>query len=362
MNLAKSLRTIATLAGFGVAAWLLARLFSQTNPAAVAAAASHAGPWVALAVVPFGVGMTIDALGLLVLVRALGHRVGLRQVLPVRLASEALHITMPAGFLASDAAHAVLLERQCGVPVRDGLVASIARKWLVMRSHALYIAFGAAVGAAALAKVSAGLFGRPGLVWVVAASALVPVATSSAIGAGLLGRSTFSRLHGALAKLPFRRVARWVEATRHHAATTDEQVGRLRGERRSIVLGTAAFLGCWCFESLESFLLLRLVGADVALGGVFAIEAGLSLVRSAAILAPSGLGVVDLGYATVLPFLGADGGAAPAFVILKRAKELVWVIVGYAILGVMRARSPGKAPAPVPSTEPVGWRASASSG
>ena len=62
------------------------------------------------------------------------------------------------------------------------------------------------------------------------------------------------------------------------------------------------------------------------------------MVRSAVVLAPSGLGVVDLGYATVLPMLGADAGGAPAFVLLKRAKEIFWVLAGYAILAAWRNR------------------------
>ncbi len=337
-----SARTALTVAGAALAVLLLGRLFSQCSPSAVVAAVGHAGPLVAFGLLPFGVGMAFDTVGLMVLVRALGHRVSFWHVLPVRLASEALHVSMPAGFLASDAAHAVLLEGSGGVPTRDGLVATIARKWLVIRSHVLYIGIGAAAGFAALSRLSMGLFGRPGLPWVVAVSAFVPLALSSAIGAGLLGRSTFSRLHDALSRLPFRRLSRWLESSRHHAVSTDAQVARLRAARTATLAATAAFLACWCLESLESALLLRLVGASVPLGGVFAIEAGLSLVRSAAILAPSGLGVVDLGYAAVLPVLGADAGAAPAFVILKRGKELVWVAIGYAILAVLRTRARGK--------------------
>jgi hypothetical protein len=347
MRIGKPGRIALTIAGAAVAALLLGRLFSQANPSAVVAAAAHAGPMIVLSVAPFAVGMTFDAIGLLVLVRALGHRVGFWHVLPVRLASEALHISMPAGFLASDAAHAVLLEGNTGVPSRDGLVASIARKWLVMRSHVFYIVIGAVFGFAALSRLSVGLFGRPGLPWIVAASSIVPLALSAAIGASLLGRSTFSRLHTVLTRLPFPRFAQWVESRRHEAVSTDAQIARLRGARAATLIATASFFGCWCLESLESALLLRLVGAEVPLGAVFAIEAGLSLVRSAAILAPSGLGVVDLGYATVLPVLGADAGAAPAFVILKRAKEVVWVAIGYAILGVLRARAPGKPPSGV---------------
>ncbi len=338
-TVSKQTRACLAIAGLSVAALLLARLFAQTNASAVASAVKSAGPFVVTAVVPFAFGMALDSLGLVALLRALGHHVTLRQVLPVRLASEALHVSMPAGFLASDAAHAVLLESHCNVPGRDGLVASIARKWLVMRSHTVYIVVGALAGFAALAKLSDTLFGRPGLPWIVVASAAIPFGVSAAIGAGVLGRCTFSRLHSWLAKLPSRRLSCWVEARRHDAVATDAQVGRLHAARGAKFLAAGAFLGCWCLESLESALLLRLVGADIPLRSVFAIEAGLSLVRSAAILAPSGLGVVDLGYATVLPVLGADAGAAPAFVLLKRARELVWVALGYAVLASLRARS-----------------------
>jgi hypothetical protein len=64
------------------------------------------------------------------------------------------------------------------------------------------------------------------------------------------------------------------------------------------------------------------------------------MVRSVAVLAPSGLGVVDLGYATVLRALGGEPGAVAAFVLLRRAKEAVWVAAGYAILAAERKLRP----------------------
>jgi uncharacterized membrane protein YbhN (UPF0104 family) len=276
--------------------------------------------------------MTFDTWGQVVLLKALGHRTTVAQLLPVRFASEALHVTMPAGFVAADTATTLMLRDRCDVPLRDGVVASIARKWLVMRSHSGYIAVGAIVGFPALAVVSQKMIGSAGaLPWIVLASATVPLALSSAVAAGLLGRSTFSRLHQALTRLPWSWLRCWLDKHHREASSTDSQVLRLRASRSATWLACLAFLGAWCFEALESVLLLRLAGADVGIAPVFAVEAGLSLVRSAVVIAPSGLGVVDLGYATVLPMLGADAGAAPAFVLLKRAKEVVWVLFGYAL-------------------------------
>jgi hypothetical protein len=306
---------------------------------------SSAGPLVLVGLVPFGIGMSLDAYGLVVLVRALGHRTTFLQTLPVRIATEALHISVPAGVVASDTATAMLLEARCGVPVRDGVVASLARRWLVMRAHSAYIALGAVAGFTALASVSRTLMHSSALPWMVIASSVVPLVLSGAVGAGLLGRSTFARLHATLARIPSPRLARWLEARRHDATATDGQVARLRASRAAMNGATLSFFFCWCFEALESALLLRLIGAPIDLAAVFAIEAGLSLVRSAAVIAPSGLGVVDLGYATVLPALGADGGAAAAFVLMKRAKEAVWVLLGYAILAGVRRGAPRAQPA-----------------
>lgn len=331
-------KTILSVLGCLVAVVILAALMSRADPAATWAAISYAGPLAFTAVVPFALGITADACGLWVMVRSLGHDTPLSQILPVRLASEALHISIPAGFVASDTATAMMLQSRCGVPVRDGVVASIGRKWLVMRAHAAYILVGAITGFPALVVISRSLLGGTSLPWIVMASSLIPLALSAALGAGLLGKSTFSRLHGALTRIPSRPLRRWLESRRHEATLTDSQAARLRTTPGATSRATLAFLVTWTFEALESALLLRLVGVHIELGAVFAIEAGLSLVRSAVVLAPSGLGVVDLGYATVLPMLGADAGGAPAFVLLKRAKEIFWVLAGYALLAAWRSK------------------------
>ncbi len=332
-------KTTLTVLGCVVAAGILAALVSRADPAATWAAFRYAGPMAFTALIPFGLGLTADAAGLLVMVRALGHDVSLRQILPVRLASEALHISVPAGFVASDTATAMMLQTRCGVPVRDGIVASLGRKWLVMRAHGAYIVVGALAGFHALAVLSRALLGGTNLPWIVAASSLIPLSLSAALGAGLLGKSTFARLHGHLARVPSVRLRRWLESRRGDAAMTDSQATRLRATPGATSRATLAFVVTWTFEALESALLLRLVGVHIDLGAVFAIEAGLSLVRSAVVIAPSGLGVVDLGYATVLPMLGADAGGAPAFVLLKRAKEVLWVLAGYAVLAAWRTRA-----------------------
>ncbi len=338
---ARVMRGVAAALGAVLVLSLLAHLLANVGLKETLRALGTGGPFVVLAPLPFAAGMALDALGTVVLLRALGSRATFTQMFPVRIASEALHISLPAGFIASDTATAVLLASRCDVPMGDGIVALVARKWLVMRAHAAYIAIGAVAGLVPLAVLSRSLIGGNALPWAVLASAVIPLAASYAVGLGLLGRATFAGLVGALGRLPSARLRSWLRARRDDAVTTDAQAARLRTATRATTLATLAFFAGWVVEALESTLLLRLVGADIPFCAVIAVEGGLSLLRSLAVVAPPGLGIVDLGYATVLPAFGAEPGAAPAFLLLKRAKEIAWVAVGYAILAASRGRPAG---------------------
>src|SRR5579862_7631442 len=151
---------------------LIAHAFAGVDLASTGRALLRMGAAAPLVLLPFAGGMLFDTVGVCALLRPLGHRVTLRAVLPIRIATEALHLTAPAGFLVADSTAAALLESRCAVPLADGGVVALARRWLVMRAHFAYIALGAAIGFGVLAAASARAFGGAWLPWVVAASAL----------------------------------------------------------------------------------------------------------------------------------------------------------------------------------------------
>jgi len=70
------------------------------------------------------------------------------------------------------------------------------------------------------------------------------------------------------------------------------------------------------------------------------VETALILVRALAMPVPGGLGVQDLGYVLALRTLGVADvtTVATAFVLLKRGKDLFWVLLGLALLSVGRRR------------------------
>ncbi|HLK37376.1 MAG TPA: lysylphosphatidylglycerol synthase domain-containing protein [Polyangiaceae bacterium] len=318
------------------AAILLARAFRVVDGGATWAALASAGPCAPLALLPFVLAMTTDAAGMLLLLRVLGHEVSLRRLVPIRIATEALHLTAPAGFVVADTATASLLDAQCGVPIGQGAVLAIARKWLVMRAHAAYIAGGVVWGASMLAAVSQRCLGGPWLPWVVGACALAPLALSLGLGSGFRGRPALVRLQTAVARLGWGALSARVARCRASAAAVDGHLAKVGADRASTWAASAAFLACWVLESAETAVIVRLVGGPFDLRLAMAAEIGISMIRSVGNVAPAGLGFQEASYITLLPAMGLPAPIAAAFVLLKRAKELAWIAVGYGLLGAMR--------------------------
>jgi uncharacterized membrane protein YbhN (UPF0104 family) len=206
-----------------------------------------------------------------------------------------------------------------------------------MRTHAAYIALSVALGYGVLAARSSSLIGAQGLPWLVLASAAVPLALSFAMSQSLTGGVFVAKLHGALARIPSARLRAWLSSRRARFQETDDCFRRFRTAPPARTrAATLLIFTQWLVESLETLVILRVLGVDIGFIEVMSFEAALSLLRSFAFFAPAGIGVQDVGYVAFLGGAGIPNAAAiaAAFVMLKRAKEIFWIAVGYAILFV----------------------------
>jgi glycosyltransferase 2 family protein len=88
------------------------------------------------------------------------------------------------------------------------------------------------------------------------------------------------------------------------------------------------FLCGWLCESLETYLILRLLGVELDFFAIASVEVMLSFAKNVLFILPAGIGVQDVGYVSCLAGLGVpdalDVGAA--FSVLKRGKELFWAV------------------------------------
>jgi hypothetical protein len=292
------------------------------------------GPAVLVVLVPFPLALACDAMGWRRLLAALDHHVRVAPLLKVRVAIEAVTNTTPAGAVWAEALSPVLVARRTGAPVPDVVAASTAKRWLLVRMHAAYVTLAAAFGAAALSRASRSLVGTDLIVAIVLAGAFALVIGSLGAEALTARGQLAGRVSRFLGRTRLRRLEQWLEGRHHHFTHADAQIGRLADDVPATRAASAWILGLWFFEGLETFIILRLLGAPLGLAEVMSFDAALSVVRSAAIFAPAGIGVQDLGYLAVLEAYGIPeaSGIGPAFVVIKRLKEALWIGLGFVLI------------------------------
>ena len=298
------------------------------------------GPVALVVMVPFPIAIALDAWAWKVLLAGLDRRVPFGTLFKVRLASEAVTSSAPLGALLADALQPVLVARRADVPLEDVYAASTAKRWTVVRMHGTYVTVACAFGRDTLDRASPALLHSAWLLALCLASAGGLVLVSIGIEALAAHGQVAGRVSGMLGNARFTRLKTWIEARQHRFAHADVQLARLS---RNTGVGLSAswrMLGLWIFEGLETYLIFRLLGAPLGFVEVMAIDAALSVVRSSAMFAPAGIGVQDVGYFAMLDALGVPGAASlgPAFIVIKRVKEAIWVAIGFAILARLGPR------------------------
>lgn len=180
------------------------------------------------------------------------------------------------------------------------------------------------------------------------------------LAAGVAGAASFVWLQLGAGPL-FRALAERIAGDRIAGASAgvDQLQAELSGIYRRgarLTLATALhFLG-WIGTGVAGWVGYRLLGADIDLASVLAIEALLQVVLTAAFLVPGAIGVQEAGYAAI----GAAFGLAPelslGLSLLRRARDLAFGIPVLLIWQLTEARGlvrfpTGRAPSRPPGAE-----------
>jgi uncharacterized protein (TIRG00374 family) len=271
----------------------------------------------------------------------LGARPPFPRLLAVRVTVDALMLGLPSGAVVSETVQPILLKRRCGVPFERAIVASVARKFFVVVSHGLFLAAATILAWTLLDQDSTAAIGRRGLPWLLLAAALVLVSVALATVAATTHGKVADRVHRGLDRVGGRWLGSWLERNAPRFQRTDEGLAAFFEQDRSGLLLPVLFYElAWFARAVETWLFLRLVGVDVPIVAAMVIETALILVRAMAVPVPAGLGVQDAGYVLCLRALAVPDATTvgAAFVVLKRGKDLFWILLGFLLLGAGRRR------------------------
>jgi uncharacterized protein (TIRG00374 family) len=277
----------------------------------------------------------------------LARRPRFRGLLAVRIVVDALMLGVPSGSVMSETVQPYLLKRRCGLPLEIGIVATVARKFFVVVSHGLFLALATVLAWPILDADSSAAIGQTGLPWLLVAVSLgMVVASLAGVLATTHGRVA-DRAHRILDRLGGRWLGSWLERNALRFQRTDEELSAFfRREPLGLLPSIVLYVLGWLVRALETWLFLRLVGVRIPLPAAMVIETTLILVRALAVPVPAGIGVQDAGYILCLKALGVPDATTvgAAFVLLKRGKDLFWILLGFLLMSTFRR--PGEAVLP----------------
>jgi uncharacterized protein (TIRG00374 family) len=274
------------------------------------------------------------------LLATLGHRLPLARVSADYFAAEAARMTMPGGAAVGESLAAYLIHRGSAVPVSDAVASLAAKKCLVAFTNALLGVLALVVAHDAIMRAQVGALDGPTLFALIAAGTAALFIAATAMAAAMRTRSLAVGATRALARISIASLRAALDRRAHRIAHADRRLARPLERVSALVTPALLLFLQWLLEACLAWLILRLLGVPISPTTALAIEVTTSLLRSLAFFLPSGLGVQDLGYVTMIAAFGSPEAATvgAAFVVLKRFEELVWVGVGYVLLFATRER------------------------
>lgn len=239
----------------------------------------------------------------------------------IRTAGEAVNITTPLAYLGGEPLKASLLNR-IGIPLTDGAASVVVTKTTATLAYCLFIFVGLATALVGTTSSSSALVGGIGVGCFLAFSVFVLYYSQR--------RGLFSLLH---------RLAYWLGvrgetwmSKREVLETLDAKIVTLYRSGK-ILSGCLlfSFLG-WLTSSLETYFFLWALGTPVDIVTAIVIQALVLGVNVATFFIPGSLGAQEGGNLLIFAGLGMTGEVAIAYSLLRRARQVAWILIGLAVL------------------------------
>lgn len=316
-----------------VVAAAVAIALSQADPRRALALFAEVGlSGLLLALLPSVVSVSCEVASWQHALRGVGQRAAFFRLFAIRVASESLALCLPGGVVFAESMKLPLFAQHMGLGAAQAMVAMALRKYVVLAAQAAYL-----LAAAVLLSWHASADISRFSVWVAGAGCALgalALTSRSFLRAGTSAR----RFASFIDRCTLPKLRRSLRPRLERLAASDRAFSRFFSDRRRELTSVTLAFVSWGAEALETLVLLRLLSCEVSFLEVAAMEAMLSLLRSVVVFVPAGIGVQDAGYAFFLRALGVADATevAIAFAFLKRSKELLWVLAGFALLAPSR--------------------------
>lgn len=326
-----STRTILRLAllaaGVAAFAWYLGR----AGLSEVADAFRTLGLMAPLVLVPYFLVYIVDAIGWR-LTFAGKLSVRFPTFWRIRWIGEAVNNVIPSAYIGGEALKVYLL-KQRGIDATVATTAAIVSKSAQTLAQLLFICSAAALFLR-IAPEAPGL--RQGIA-VVLGGGLAAV--------GVLFWIQIRGVFGSVRQVTgwFGWNPRWLESRREGLERTDATItGFYRHHRPRFLASSLAYLSGWLLDATEIYLVSRLLGQPVTVAQAIVVEAFVGVAKVMGMWVPGAMGVQEGGILLIGRTAGLPEPLCLAYAVLRRAREVVFVAIGWLLFYAGGARPNGR--------------------
>lgn len=322
---------------FGLAILLFAWILDTSQISAALALLSLRGPSILWALLPYLAIVALETAAWKTILGCLDQPVPFGRLLHIRLGIEAVARAIPGGTIAAEGLKLYLLSTYCAVPLSQAAVSLSVLKFLLVTTQTLYVAGGLGLLA------SRGLDAVSGGTALLSTGAIaICLMLAAALGAFLVRGSAAQTFHRLLMRFPNIALRSWFAARGQAFRSFDEQLHGLWSKSKLAVGMASVFLVMsWLGETFETLVVAHLLGSHSSFGEILPLESRVSILRALAFFIPGALGIQDAGYMAAWKTVGFNNATsfAAAFVLVKRTKEICWIVTSAFLLIILKSGS-----------------------
>lgn len=314
-----ALRWILLLLGLALFGWFIYR----AGPAEIFASVRRLGWWTPVVLLPYFLVYVFDTWAWhLSFGSYAATRPSFFTLFRVRWAGECVNSIIPTAYVGGEALKAYLLHKR-GLPGLTASTSVVASKTCQVLAQVFFIGLGAL---AAQPHLPADSGARYGMVFIAFASLAVIILLFV-----LQRRGMFNSVRALLSRLSIR--IKVFERNEAHLRKLDEQIYAFyRHDRARFFGATFVYVLGWLTDAVEIYVVSRLLGLPLSATEAIAIESFISVAKSLGVFAPAAMGVQESGVMILFHLFGLPAPVGVAYALIRRGRELFYVLVGGALL------------------------------
>ncbi len=307
----------------------LGLLVWHIGPSNIHDAARKLGPATLLVImIPSLIMYVVEAYGWKVTLGPAAKAVPFWRLFAIRTAGEVVNMTTPTAYVGGEPLKAYLLKKH-HVPMVEGLASVVIAKTTMTIAEVLFILLGIA-----LALWTLGANGSSGQTIAAALLSVGLLLFGTAAFVFVQRRGLFTWILEMLRKMGLK--IGFLESREEKLRSLDRTILDFYTHHRPVFYASTGlfFLG-WMAEALEVFVIIYYLGGPATAFSAISIGALSVFIKGGTFFIPGSLGAQDGGNLLLLKAFGYSDVTGITFALLRRFRELVWIVLGLLYLSLV---------------------------